>query len=340
MKKIYSKIRARLNEKQKGQLSRLAFSLSNKPVVKKDTIDPVKKFPKGEKGGLIISADFEMAWAWRYTKTGADPIQKGLAERQNIPKILNILDKYDIPVTFATVGHLFLEKCEPDEHDWMARIPHFDDHWKFTTGDWFDHDPYSNFKDSPEWYAPDLIRMILDSQVRHEIASHTFTHIDFSYKNCPLDVAEDEIKACLSAAASYGVDLQSMVFPGGTYGNFETLKKHGFQIYRQKNKFELAYPYRDSQDLLVSTSSGCLEHNLSFKWRPEYFLERLKKYLSKAIETHTIAHFWFHPSLDAYFLENIFPRFFEFASKQRAKGNLWIGPMNEIAAHINENQIA
>ena len=117
------------------------------------------------------------------------------------------------------------------------------------------------------------------------------------------------------------------------------MKKYGFEIYRQKNQFELAYPYRDSHGLLVSTSAGCLEHNLNFQWDPVYFLRRLRKYVNKAIETHTIAHFWFHPSLDAYFLENIFPRFFEFASEKRAKGDLWIGPMNEIAAHINENRI-
>ena len=215
MKKIYSRFRNRLNDRHRGTLSRLAFAVSRRPRVRKDAIPPAIKFPNNEKGGLIISADFEMAWAWRYTKTGADHIHKGGLERKNIPAIINILEKYNIPVTFATVGHLFLEKCEPGEHDRMARIPYFDDHWKFMNGDWFDHDPHSNYKESPEWYAPDLIRMILGSRIRHEIGCHTFSHIDVSDKNCPADVVADEIQACLDAALPYGVRLKSMVFPGG-----------------------------------------------------------------------------------------------------------------------------
>jgi peptidoglycan/xylan/chitin deacetylase (PgdA/CDA1 family) len=339
MKKIYGKIRSRLNEKHQGHLSRLVFLFSGKPTVKRDNIDLNKNFPNKEKGGLIVSADFEMAWAWRYTKTGVHYIKKGRAERQNFPRILKTLEDYDIPITFATVGHLFLEKCQAGEHDWMTRIPHFDDHWKFTQGDWFDHDPYSDYRAAQEWYAPDLIRMIQDSKVKHEVGSHTFTHIDFSYKNCPAQVAEDEIKACIQAARPYGIDLQSIVFPGGTWGNIEVLKKHGFKIYRKRCDFELSYPFRDEQGLLVSASSGCLEHNLNYGWSADYFLSRLEKYVNKAVQTGTIAHLWFHPSLDPYFLDNIFPRFFHYAAKLRDKGDLWIGPMSRIAAHINNNQI-
>ena len=44
------------------------------------------------------------------------------------------------------------------------RIPNFDDHWNFTKGDWYDYDPYSDFKNSPEWYAPDLIEKILNQK--------------------------------------------------------------------------------------------------------------------------------------------------------------------------------
>ena len=339
MKKFYSRLRTRLNDRQKGWLSRLAFALTSRPLVRKDIISPALKFPNKEKGGLIISADFEMAWAWRYTKTGSDCRQKGGAERQNLPKILKLLEQYTIPITLAIVGHLFIEGCKPGDHDWMARIPHFDDHWKFTEGDWFDHDPYSDYTTAPEWYAPDLIQLILDSRVCHEVSSHTFSHIDFSYKNCPLQVAEDEIIACQKAAEPFGINLKSMVFPGGTWGNIEVLKKHGFLIYRKRCDFELAYPYRDEYGLLVSSSSGCLEHNVNYGWSADYFVNRLKKYIIKAITTGVIAHLWFHPSLNPYFLDNIFPRFFEFASRQREKGDLWIGPMDEIAAHINKNQI-
>lgn len=340
IKKIYGKVRITMPRTSHGYLSKIAFSLAGKPFVKSDKIDPLKKFPNREKGGLIISADFEMAWAWRYAKSGADCFKKGQIERENFPRIIKVLEEFKLPITFATVGHLFLEKCHQRDHDWMHRIPYFiNNKWKFTSGDWYDHDPYANYKDAPEWYAPDLIRMILDSRVEHEVGSHTFTHIDFSLENCPPQAADDEIKACKQAAEPYGIDLESIVFPGGTWGNIEILKKHDFRIYRKSCDFELSYPYRDDHGILVSSNSGCLEHNLNYGWSSDYFLGRLKKYVTRAIETNTIVHLWFHPSLDSYFLENIFPEFFEFAAAQREKGDLWIGPMNEIAAHINENRV-
>lgn len=336
LKAMYSASRENMPDSLKGRLSKFIFNYSGKPFVKKDSIDSNKKFPNQEKGGLIISADFEMAWAWRYAKSNADFIKKSQIERTNFPKIIKVLEEYNIPITFATVGHLFLDKCQKGEHDWMQKIPHFNERWNFTTGDWYDHDPYTDYIKSAEWYAPDLIKMIIDSRVEHEIGSHTFSHIDFSYKNCPGNVADDEIKACLIAAKPFNVNLESMVFPGGTWGNIEVLKKYNFNIYRNNDDFDLAYPYRDEFGLLVSTSSGALEFNRNYGWSKDFFVQKLKFFIDRAIETNTIAHFWFHPSLDPYFLENVFPEFFHFISQEREKGELWIGPMKRIAEHIND----
>ena len=336
---IYSRVRNAMPAPVRGTMTKYSYIMSGKPNVKSDSIPVEKKFPNGEKGGLIISADFEMAWAWRYTKTGNDHIAKGRIERENLPAIIRILEEYNIPITFATVGHLFLDRCKNGDHEWMRRLPYFDDHWKFTEGDWFDHDPHTSYIDSPEWYAPDLIKMIIDSKVEHEIATHTFSHIDFSYENCPVDVADDEIKACIKAAKLFGIELKSIVFPGGTWGNIEVLKKYNFTIYRKSEAFELAYPYRDEAGLLVSPSSGGLEYNLAYGWSAEYFVRRLKKYIQKAIDTNTIAHLWFHPSLDKYILKNVFPVFLSYASEARDRGDLWIGTMNDIAVHINRNNI-
>lgn len=339
MRQLYKNFRNKLTDKQKGKLTQLAFLRTGKPSVKKDYIDLAKKFPNGEKGGLIISADFELAWAWRYTKTGVNYIAKAEQARKNFPEIIKVLDTYSIPITFATVGHLFLESCKKGVHDWMARIPHFNDHWKFTTGDWYDHDPCSNYKEAPEWYAPDLIQSIQNAKINHEIGTHTFSHIDFTYKNCPPGVANDELKACKEAAKPYNITLKSLVFPGGTWGNIESLKHNGIQIYRKNVDQDLAYPWRDDHGLLVTNSSGALEFDRNYGWSSNYFINRLKKFIDKAIKTNTIAHLWFHPSMDPYFLDEIFTSFLKYASEQREKGDLWIGTMSQIAEHINQNNI-
>jgi peptidoglycan/xylan/chitin deacetylase (PgdA/CDA1 family) len=333
VKNIYGKIRMSMPPSVQGKMSQWSFKLSGKPFVIKDSIPLEQKFPNGEKGGFIMSADFELAWAWRFSKTGANPIKKAERARANMPVILKNLDQFNIPITFATVGHLFLEGCNKSDHDWMSRIPHFDDHWKFMEGDWYAHDPYSDAEKDPAWYAPDMIRLIQQSKVKHEIGTHTFSHIDFSYKNCPADVANDEIQACVDAAKKYGVNLKSIVFPGGTWGNIEVLKQHNIKIYRKSSEYELAYPYYDDQGLLVTVSSLAMDNN-KFNWSPEYFLKKYKVYIDKAIKTNTIAHFWFHPSFDPWFLENVFPKILEYVDEKRNEGVLWVGTMETIADHI------
>jgi peptidoglycan/xylan/chitin deacetylase (PgdA/CDA1 family) len=322
----------------KSEMTKLVFTFSNKPFVKEDNIPLEKKFPgKTYEGGMVISADFELGWAWRYSKTNPQPDKMAAMARKNFPEIIRLLDEYNIPITFATVGHLFLESCEKGDHDWMERIPYFDDHWRFTEGDWYDCDPYSHWEKAKHWYAPDLVKMIQNAKAGHELATHTFTHIDFSDKNCPPKVAEDEINACIDAMKPYGVRPESIVFPGGTYGNIKTLKKQGFKIYRKNTPYDLAYPYYDEYGLLVTpTSTGISKIH---DWTASYYIKRYKKYIDKAIKTGTIAHFWFHPSFDEWTLKEVFPEVMRYASEKRDKGFLWIGTMKQIANHINKNKV-
>ncbi|MEJ2595094.1 MAG: polysaccharide deacetylase family protein [bacterium] len=334
MRKLYKKLRSNLTPEQKGMLTKLVFMMPNKPSVLRDKLDPSSKFPGGEKGGMMISADFELAWAWRFTKTGADPLKMARQARKNFPVIIDTLDRYHVPITFATVGHLFLEKCAKGDHDWMTPVPHYDDHWKFTKGGWFQHDPYSDVKKDKEWYAPDLIRMIQEAKAKHEISTHTFSHIDFSNKLCPPEVAKDDIRACMEAMKPYGLKPESIVFPGGTYGNIEVLKQYGFKIYRKNINVDMAYPYRDEHGLLVTpTSLGFMRDFMS--WSADYYVYRFKTFLDRAVRTGTIAHFWFHPSFDEWTRDNVFPEVMEYAAELRDKGDLWIGPMINIANHIN-----
>ena len=334
--KIYKSFRDSLPARHKSKLSRLVFAMPWKPYVKKDKIDPKKKFPGGEKGGMIISADFEMSWAFRYSKRTKDFKQMGKQERENFPVILDILDKYKIPITWATVGHLFLKGCQKGDHDWMAPMPHFDDHWKFTEGAWFDHDPCSDVNQDPEWYAPDLIEQIIASDVNHEIGCHTFSHIDCTYKNCPPEVMDDELKACTEAAKPYGISLSSFVFPGGTHGNYEMLHKNGYHIYRKNMEVELAYPFKDKFGMFITPTSSAFGDN-GLGWSKEYYIYRFKKYINRAIKTNTVAHFWFHPSMDKFTLENVFPEIIKFAGEKRKQGDLWIGTMKEIVDHMNNS---
>src|SRR5699024_113397 len=43
---------------------------------------------------------------------------------------------------------------------------------------WFDPIPKTGVSADPEFYAPDLVQMIRDAEMDHEICTHTFSHIE------------------------------------------------------------------------------------------------------------------------------------------------------------------
>ena len=93
---------------------KIKFALGADPKIEKRK-DSGKFIPGGYKSVLILYADFELAWAWRFSKSDNNPVQKSeklaAVERKNIPKILDGCEEFGIPVTWATVGHLFLNSC-------------------------------------------------------------------------------------------------------------------------------------------------------------------------------------------------------------------------------------
>ena len=329
LKKIYTKVPTNL----KANISKVSYLLGNRPKALPDQ-DGRSRFPGNEKGGVIISADFELGWAVRYSKQLKDPVKFAMRERYNIPIILEQLEKYDIPIVWATVGHLFLRSCHKGDHDWMRRIPHFDDHWRFTKGDWFDCDPCSGWEDAKAWYAPDLIEKILNSRVHHEMACHTFSHIDCSYKNCPPEVLDDEIQATVQLAAQWGVAFTSMTFPGGTAGNYEILLKHGIKICRKRHlDFEIAYPFYNQQGMLISPTGPIIAMGYA-QWSPDYLFSRFVKAIDKAIRRHSVVHFWFHPSQSTDTFTGLLPRILHYCQQKREQGLLWVGGMTALADHI------
>ena len=168
-----------IKAKLKASASKVKFYLRKTPIVE-SAINYRSLIPKPYKAVVTISADFELAWAWQWSKQGDAlklSINKSRMARENFSKILELCDRYNIPITWATVGHLFLESCKG--HQEMAQLGDFENNfWTFNNSDWFINDPNSNYKDAPYWYAPDLINQIIQSPVNHEIGCHTFSHID------------------------------------------------------------------------------------------------------------------------------------------------------------------
>lgn len=303
---IYSALRSFLSVKNKGLLTRILVESGLKPKINR------KVYSLFKKGIVVFSADFEMSWAFRFSKTKHnEAVEKGLAERTNVPFLLELFNRYNIPITWAVVGHLFLKECKRSynglPHPELPRPAYFENrNWSFQTRDWFQHDPCSDYLTDPAWYAPDLIDLILSSETNHEIGCHSFSHIDFSYGNCSPELAEGELDACIWAAAEKNIKLRSMVFPGGTFGNFESLIKKGIICYRKPMKNHIDLPYIDNYGLVAIPSSLGLDKD-PYGWTIDFHIKMIKRYIEKAAKNRLVCHFWFHPSMDKWYLENVMP---------------------------------
>ncbi len=323
-------------------LSELQFRWRRRPTADRETLAPagpfrISPFPEGRSGGLVLSADFELAWAWRMGKHSPDARRMARQARQNIPVLLRIFDTYRVPITWATVGHLFLESCSCPEgvpHPDMPRPGPFEtDKWVFQGSDWYEVDPCSDYRQDPEYYAPDLIEAILSASVAHDIGLHTFSHVPFLRGVITEDLARREIEASLEAAQQRGITPRSWVFPGGYRDFRELLAEYGLVVYRgARSRKELRAPvYEETWGLWnVPTSYGVGPRP---QWSDRYYVRRRRRYLDRAVATRTVFHWWFHPSLDPDLIHGVMEPVLAYAWQLQQGGQLWVGTLYDLASY-------
>lgn len=323
-------------------LSKINFESGRNPVLVKNKHH--KRFiPAPYKSVVLFQADFELAWAWRYSKSSSNPLQKSILksrlERDNIPKLLHLCEQYNVPVTWLTVGHLFIERCKKIygvAHHEIKRLPHFENNWwKYSGNDWYENDPCSDYIAAPEWYCPDLINLIINSRVKHEVGCHTFSHIDCTDKICSSEVFISEIEACKKAAEPYGINLKSFVHPGHTIGNLNNLRLMGFTSFRTDYENVLGFPIRHGNGLWELKNTAEIAYRNT--WSINYHKYRYKKIIDRAIKNNRLCLFWFHPSFDPIVVNEILPELFHYINMKRDE--LLISTTNDYIAWINSDNL-
>jgi hypothetical protein len=295
--------------------------------------------PEGFKAACIVSADLELNWAWQWARSGpqtlAEAEQHSRRTRQNVPQILRHSEQYGIPITWATVGHLFLDSCARKDgraHPDLPRLSNLENEfWRFSSGDWFENDPVCWWEQAKGWYAPDLVRAILSGKTPHEIACHTFSHIDCRDGVCPPDVLRAEIAECRRAAAPYGIALASFVHPAHTIGNIETLRACGFTSYRTDR--DVLGGATDHEGIWELPTSA----EIIFHQGLPAAAQRLRytRIVQRAIRARRLCYLWFHPSSDGQFVENILGPLFAFLARKRKEGSLWVGTTRDYVAFVS-----
>ena len=167
---------------------------------------------------VVVSLDAELRWGFH--DFAEIPEERVSNARDGWLDLLEVFETFDVPATWAIVGHLFLEECSGD-HEGHPAGP-----------EWFARDSGGSFAPGSEWFGPDLVEAVIDSDVDHDVGSHTFSHVEFADPEPPADVVDAELRLSREAAEEYGVELSSFVFPRNRVGHREALAEHGFTCYR------------------------------------------------------------------------------------------------------------
>jgi peptidoglycan/xylan/chitin deacetylase (PgdA/CDA1 family) len=283
---------------------------------------------------VSISADFELNWAYRGRASHLRD-SLGTTERKNVPYILDLLSDFSMPITWATVGHLFLTSCTRDgehAHRNMPRPPR-NTRWQ---GDWYKHDPCTDVVHDPLWYAPDLIEQVMRAKVAHEIGSHSFSHIDFSSQTSDSGLVKREIEECRAASESYGLQLRSLVYPFNNMGHVyhDLLYQYGIIAVRHRDaKIRLSYPERTPAGVYKLYESMNLRSTDHYHYR-----DKAQLFIAHAVEQGAAFHLWFHPSDPRSVFEKEFTDILEIIRQLRAAGSVWTATMGDLASYCEARE--
>lgn len=169
---------------------------------------------------VLFSMDCELAWGFADLTSPVERVESmrdhSSSVRNVYSMLIDLFDKYDIPATWAFVGHLFYDSCSESTH------PVND----LTGG----ADPYSNQDVDPLYYAPDVIDMVEETDIDHDIGGHSFTHPEFT--QIEESTARAELATMVDIAAERGIDISSFVFPRNSVAHINLLDEFGITSYR------------------------------------------------------------------------------------------------------------
>jgi len=267
---------------------------------------------------FIISLDFELHWGVFDTlENRYDDNLNGV--KNAIENMLVLFNKYNIHVTWATVGLLFNE----NKDDYAKYKPILSPSYKDKNLKSLSLDIGKNEKEDELHYAYSIIKLI-KSYPNQEIASHSYSH--YYAMECwqTIEEFEEDIKSAVDIAKDkYDIDLKSFVFPKNEINTeyIDILSKYKFTSYREnpthwiyKNGQQtniIGKIIRTIDSYINITGNKCsrIKNNNSLKnivgdrfLRPfknkflnTLMLNRIKNEMKYAAVNNTNYHLWWHP---------------------------------------------
>ena len=261
-------------------------------------------------GSVVLSVDAELGWGFH--DQASPPRDRIAASRRGWLTLLELLDEYEVPATWAVVGHLFLSDCDGVHAEHPTPIG------------WFDHERGPRQLPGDFRYGRGLVEAIRAASVPHEVGSHTFSHVEMGEEGTSRALARAEVAASIEVARDAGLELSSFVFPRNSVGHRDVLAAYGFQCYRGVQPDDpgpgLLRPARklatatvgDPPQLIRPTVDeyGLVDVPASmflfgFEGLPRSVVEQVigdpvvrqaRRGVDEVVETDRVFHMWLHPN--------------------------------------------
>lgn len=166
-------------------------------------------------GSVVISLDAELGWGLHHHDEM--PVSRVQSARDAWRRLCETFDEFEIPATWAVVGHLFLDDCDESHADHPA-------------GPRVCASPPDVADDA--WFGGDLIDRVTDADVDHDVGLHGFTHVHYRHDCMSRSFAARELRRGREAAEARGISPTSFVYPVNLIEDLDLLAEHGFDSYR------------------------------------------------------------------------------------------------------------
>lgn len=281
-------------------------------------------------GTFVISLDYEIHWG-TFDAMTLDAYGNNLKSVNTvIDRLLILCDKYDVKLTFATVGMLFAKTKEELLKFNPSLIPSYENNI-LDTYKLIDEIGNSESEDDLH-YAQSTIKKI--EKTAHEIGTHTYSHYNCLVKGQTIEQFEEDIIAAKKIGKHLDIDVESIVFPknqvNGPY--LDICYKHGITSYRGTENSDI-YNTKDKKfkkyfvplirlSRLIDSYINITGHNTydvlkinklknkiinlpSSRFLRPYFsklsflenlkVRRVKKSMRHAAKRDELYHLWWHP---------------------------------------------
>ena len=178
------------------------------------------------KGTLVISLDTELAWGRIGESTNSNYYHLHRQTKSVIKRLLEVFDNYQCPVTWALVGRLLDTNWSMASKDLSKFYPGLVSQNIYSSED-------LNGDGESIILFPELVDLIRNSKVDHEIASHSYNHILFGSASCNKEEEiENDIALQKNILGKWSIVPKTIVYPRNNIGAIKNLQENGYTVYR------------------------------------------------------------------------------------------------------------